>query len=278
MRYVEVNFSCTPHSEIIADVLAAQLADIEFESFVQSPFGLLAYVPETKFSVAKTDNLLHDFPLDAKIDYSFKVIEDKNWNQEWEKHYFQPIVIEDKCVIHSSFHLPHGEYDYRILIDPKMSFGTGHHQTTGLILKEILQMNLSGKSVLDMGCGTAVLAMLASMRGAGRITAIDIDEWAYNNALENTQLNHIANVAVNLGGAELLGSETYDVIFANINRNILLQDIAVYAQVLNAGGQLIMSGFYKEDISAIRKKCEQNGLKYNRFSEMDNWVAVVCEK
>lgn len=278
MKYVEVDFTCNPNSETVADVLAAQLSDIEFESFVQSDSGLLAYVQESRFSIEKIDVLLRNFLLDAKIDYSFKTIEDKNWNEEWEKHYFQPIVFEGKCIIHSSFHQPEGDYDYRILIDPKMAFGTGHHQTTGLILREILSMDLQDRSVLDMGCGTAVLAILASMRGANPITAIDIDEWAYHNAMENVQLNNISNINVLFGGAELLGVETFDVIFANINRNILLQNIPSYAKVLNPGGKLIMSGFYKEDIPSIREKCEQNGLKYLYFSEMDNWVAVVCEK
>ncbi|MDO5665445.1 MAG: 50S ribosomal protein L11 methyltransferase [Bacteroidia bacterium] len=278
MKYVEVNFICNPYSEAITDILAHQLSEIEFESFLQSNSGVLAYVPEAKFSVSKVDDLLRNFLLDVKIDYSFKVIDDVNWNEEWEKHYFQPIVFENKCIIHSSFHQPEGEYDYRILIDPKMSFGTGHHQTTGLILKEILSMSFFNKTVLDMGCGTAVLAILASMRGAREIAAIDIDEWAYNNALENIKLNHISNVKVKLGGAELLGKETFDIIFANINRNILLQDIPIYTKVLNKGGSIVMSGFYKEDIAAIREKCEQNGLIYRDFSEMDNWVAVVCER
>lgn len=278
MKYVEVSFNCTPNIETVTDVLASQLSDIEFESFIQSDSGMLAYISESKFSVEKLDNLLQNFLLDAKIDYSFKTIEDKNWNEEWEKHYFQPIVIEKSCIIHSSFHEPAGEYAYRILIDPKMAFGTGHHQTTGLILREILSMDLHGKSVLDMGCGTAVLAILASLRGANPITAIDIDEWAYENAMENVRLNYISNIEVLLGGAELLGVESFDVIFANINRNILLQDIGTYAKVLNPGGKLIMSGFYTEDIPAIREESEKNGLEFNRFSEMDNWAAVVCVK
>lgn len=278
MKYVEVSFNCTPNIDTVTDVLAAQLSEIEFESFVQSDSGLLAYVSKPMFSVEKLDNLLRNFILDAEIDYSFKTIEDKNWNEEWEKHYFQPIVIEKSCIIHSSFHKPEGEYSYRILIDPKMAFGTGHHQTTGLILRKILSMDLHGKSVLDMGCGTAVLAILASMRGANPIIAIDIDEWAYENALDNVRLNHISNIEVMHGAAELLGAESYDVIFANINRNILLQDIVTYAKVLNPGGKLIMSGFYTEDIPAIREESEKNGLVFNRFSEMDNWAAVVCVK
>lgn len=278
MKYVEVIFSCKPDTEEVTDVLAAQLADLGFESFVKSSPGLLAYLPEEKFSVEDIDLLLQDFFLDAEIAYSYNVIEDKNWNEEWEKHYFQPIVFEDKCIINSSFHHPEGSYRYRILIDPKMAFGTGHHQTTGLILREILSMDLQKRSVLDMGCGTAVLAILASMCGADPLLAIDVDEWAYRNALENVRLNGIENIDVLHGDARLLGSQTFDVIFANINRNILLQDIPAYAKVLNRGGKLLLSGFYREDIPAIREKCEEQGLLYHHFSEMDNWVAVVCEK
>ncbi len=278
MKYVEVNFICHPDSETITDVLAAQLSGIGFESFVKSNTGLLAYVPEPTFSTEKIDSLLQNFFLDAEIGYSFKTIEDKNWNEEWEKHYFQPIVFENKCIIHSSFHQPGGDYSYRILIDPKMAFGTGHHQTTGLMLKEILSMDLQNKSVLDMGCGTAVLAILASMRGADPVIAIDMDEWAYQNALENVQLNHISNINVLLGDAGLLGNEMFDVILANINRNILLQDIPSYTKVLNPGGKLVMSGFYRDDIPVIREKSQQSGLIYRSFSEMENWVAVVCEK
>ena len=278
MKYIQVVFNCSPNNEVVTDVLASELADIGFESFVSSENGLQAFAPEPHFSVEKLNETLHQFPLDAKIDYSFKLIEDKNWNEEWEKNYFQPIVIGDKCIIHSSFHNPEGNYEYRILIDPKMAFGTGHHQTTGLILKEILSMNFTGKSVLDMGCGTAVLAILASMKGANPITAIDIDEWAYQNALENIQLNNTEKISVALGGAELLGDESYDIIFANINRNILLQDIPEYAKVLNDSGLLIMSGFYKEDIPAIRKKSEECGLQFLRFNEQDNWVSVTCGK
>lgn len=278
MRYIEVYFNLDADKEFVADVLSAQLGELGFESFVSVNNGLKAYVPQPRFSEQELQHLIDNFILDADISYSFNLLEDKNWNEEWEKHYFQPIVIENKCVIHSSFHHIDKPFEYRILIDPKMSFGTGHHQTTGLILKEILSMDLSGKSVLDMGCGTAVLAILASLKGAGPITAIDIDEWAYNNALENVRLNDTNNVEVLLGGAELLGSQTYDVIFANINRNILLQYIPAYTRVLNNSGILIMSGFYKEDIPVIRAKSEENGLAFHHASDMDNWAAVTVRK
>ena len=278
MTYTQLNFTFNANAEVVGDILSAQLADIGFESFVSVENGLEAFVQTSLFSEEALKTVLADFPLETEINYTLQQIEDKNWNEEWEKHYFQPIVIDNLCCIHSSFHHVEGDFQYRILIDPKMAFGTGHHQTTMLILKEILAMDLAGKSVLDMGCGTAVLAILASMRGANPVTAIDIDEWAYNNALENTQLNNTENIRVLCGGAELLGDETFDVIFANINRNILLEDTPAYAKVLNEGGVLIMSGFYKEDIPMIREKIEECGLAFLHFMELENWVMMVCKR
>lgn len=278
MRYIEVTFYSSPFSEDIYDALAADLANIGFESFVQTDNTLLAYINSALFSSVLIEKTIENFVLDVEIKFSFKPIEDKNWNEEWEKNFFNPIIIEDKCIIHSSFHIPQDKYDYQILIDPKMSFGTGHHQTTGLMIKEILDNKIEGKTVLDMGCGTAILAILASMRGAKHITAIDIDEWAFENALENVQLNIITNIDVKLGAASLLGGETYDIILANINRNILLEDIPSYTKVLNEGGKLIMSGFYDKDIPVISKKCLENGLVFNHYIEKDHWVSVVCEK
>lgn len=275
MQYVQVQFRCEPNTEVLTDVLSAQLGGVGFESFVQTETGLEAYIPLGNLSLEKIDSLLSDFPLEAEIIYSYHEMEDKNWNEEWEKHYFQPVTIDETLCIHSSFHRLEGEFKYRILIDPKMSFGTGHHQTTELMMRELLKMELEGKSLLDMGCGTAVLAILASMKGASPLTAIDIDEWAYRNSTENVCLNGIDNIRLLQGGAELLGDETYDVILANINRNILLQDIPHYKKALNKNGVLIMSGFYKEDIPAIRAAAEAQGLVYQHFSEIDRWVAAT---
>ncbi len=278
MQYIQVQFTCVPNGEVMTDILSSGLAEIGFETFVASADGVEAYIPASLFSPEKIDALVADFPLEGTITYQWNELEDKNWNEEWEKNYFQPIVIDDICCIHSSFHQPEGTFSYQILIDPKMAFGTGHHQTTGLILKEILAMDMSHQAVLDMGCGTAVLSILASMKGADPVTAIDIDEWASNNALENIRLNNIGNIRVLKGGAEQLGDESYDIIFANINRNILLHDMPSYTGVLNRGGQLIMSGFYQEDIPAIREKAEEVGLTYCHCSEMDQWVAVSFTK
>lgn len=278
MQYIHVQFTCNPDTETVKDVLAAMLAEIGFETFVQIPGGLNAYLPAAIFSTRKISALLEDFPLKADIDWEYNELEDKNWNEEWERHYFQPIVIGDVCYIHSSFHKPEKVYRYDITIDPKMAFGTGHHQTTGLILQEILSLDFQGKSVLDMGCGTAVLAILASMKGAASVVAIDIDEWACNNARENIQQNGIDNISVLFGDAGQLGNQGFDVIFANINRNVLLNDVPMYNSVLNNNGRIILSGFYREDIPVIRRMGEETGWSYHSSSEKDQWVAVTFVK
>lgn len=275
MQYIQVQFQCEPLTEVVTDVLSGLLGDIGFESFVSTESGVEAYIPASDFSSEKIDGLLRDFPLEAVIGYSVKRMEDKNWNEEWEKHYFQPVTIDRSLCVHSSFHKVEGDFSFRILIDPKMSFGTGHHQTTELMMREILKMDMRGKSVLDMGCGTAVLAILASMKGADRVTAIDIDEWAWQNARENVRLNEVGNIRVLQGGAELLGAETYDVVLANINRNILLRDIPLYCKVLNHGGTLVVSGFYREDIPVLREAGESMGLVFHHFTEIEQWVEVT---
>ncbi len=278
MQYNQVLFKCDPFTELVTDILSAQLAEIGFESFVRGEEALEAYIPLPLYNLDEIQKVVAAFPLEAAISYSIHTMEEKNWNEEWEKNYFQPIIIDEECCIHSSFHHPKGSFRYRIVIDPKMSFGTGHHQTTLLILKEILAMELSRKSVLDMGCGTGVLAILAAMKGASPVTAIDIEEWAYNNALENVQLNGTASIRVQQGGAELLGEEKYDLIFANINRNILLQDLPHYEAVLEKCGIIIVSGFYLDDLSSIRSGAEKLGLSFDHFREMDRWIAATFVK
>lgn len=278
MNYIEVKFVCTPNNEIVNSILSATIAEMGFESFVEDETGTLAYIQSDQFDTNRLDEILNDFPIEAEIIYSFKAIEEKNWNEEWEKNYFQPLIIDDRCIIQSTFHKVPATYEYNIFIDPKMAFGTGHHQTTELMIREILKEDFNGKSVLDMGTGTAILAILASMRGADPITAIDIDKWAYDNAIENLNLNGIDNITVEIGGAELLVSETYDVILANINRNILLNDIHAYTKVLNNGGVLYMSGFYVEDIPVITEECNKNGLTFTHNTTKDNWTAVKFVK
>ena len=228
MKYFEVTFTAQPCNEIVTDVLSALAGEIGFESFVECEGGVQAYIQQSLFDENALKEMLANFPVpDTKITYTITEPEDKDWNEEWEKNFFQPIVIDNRCVIHSTFHhdYPHAEYD--IVINPQMAFGTGHHETTSSILGELLDADLKGKSVLDMGCGTSILAILASMRGADPVTAIDIDDWCVNNSRDNIALNHISNITVELGDASLLkGRKPFDIIIANINRNILLNDIA----------------------------------------------------
>ena len=276
MKYFEVTFTAQPCNETITDVLSALAGEIGFESFVECENGVQAYIQQSLFDQKALDNMLAEFPLEGvTLTYSISEPEDKDWNEEWEKNFFQPIVIENRCVIHSTFHtdVPKAEYD--IVINPQMAFGTGHHETTSSIIGELLDADLKGKSVLDMGCGTSILAILASMRSANPVTAIDIDDWCVNNSRDNIQLNGLNNINVELGDARLLeGRAPFDVIIANINRNILLADMPAYAACMKEGSEIYMSGFYVEDIPAIREKGESLGMEFIHFRQKNNWAAV----
>ena len=276
MKYFEVTFTTTPCNETVNDVVSALAGEIGFESFVEWENGVQAYVQQSLFDEEALKDMVANFPLpDTQIIYEIKEAEDKDWNEEWEKNFFQPIVIGDRCCIHSTFHKDTPKTEYEILINPQMAFGTGHHETTSSIICELLDADLQGKSVLDMGCGTSILAILASMRGANPVTAIDIDDWCVNNSRDNIELNDIHNITVELGDAALLeGREAFDVIIANINRNILLTDMDRYAACMHPGSELFMSGFYVQDIPAIREKAESLGMTFVHHREKNNWAAV----
>lgn len=276
MKYFEVTFTTEPCNEIVTDVISAMAGEIGFESFVEWEKGVQAYIQQSLFNEEALKGMVADFPLpDTSITYTIQEAEDKDWNEEWEKNFFQPIVIDDRCCIHSTFHKDTPKTEYEILINPQMAFGTGHHETTSSIICELLDADLQGKSVLDMGCGTSILAILASMRGANPVTAIDIDDWCVNNSRDNIALNGISNITVELGDANLLkGRDPFDVIIANINRNILLADMPQYAACMHSGSELYMSGFYLEDIPAIREKAESLGMTFVHHREKNNWVAV----
>lgn len=278
MNFIQVDFRIAPYEEYIADILAAELGEIGFDTFVPTDEGLQAFISDANFDKNALESLISDFVIEARIEYTTTTVESKNWNEEWEKHYFEPIIIDNECVIHSSFHKNVPKATYDIVIDPKMAFGTGHHETTSLVIGELLTMNLEGKKVLDMGCGTSVLAILAAMRGAKELLAIDIDSWCTENSIENIELNKVSGIEVKQGGAELLDGQHFDIIVANINRNILLSDMEKYAACLSAGGELYMSGFYNEDIPLIEAEANRNGLKLVKSRLKNNWAVVKTVK
>ena len=276
MKYLEFTFRTTPCTETANDVLSAVLGEVGFESFVEAPDGINAYIQKDLFNEVTLTEAISDFPLpDTQIRYTFQDAEDKDWNEEWEKNFFQPIVIGDRCVIHSSFHHDAPKAEYDIVINPQMAFGTGHHETTSLIIGELLDSELQGKSLLDMGCGTSILAILARMRGAAPCIAIDIDEWCVRNSLENIELNKVDNITVSQGDASALeGKGPFDVVIANINRNILLNDMKQYVRCMHPGSELYMSGFYVDDIPVIQAEAARNGLHFVHYQEKNRWAAV----
>jgi len=278
MNYIAVTIQAFPNVDYVMDVLSSLLGEIGYESFETDEEGMKAYVQESNYDAVKLKSVFDSFPYEATFTYLIESIEDKNWNQEWEKHYFQPIVISDKCVIHSTHHTNVPEAEFDILIDPKMAFGTGHHETTFLMVSYLLDEDVRGKSLLDMGCGTAVLAILASMKGANPVMGIDIDEWAYNNALENVCLNDVEEIEIRLGGADVIDpSKKFDIVMANINRNILLNDMHAYIACMKRGSVLFMSGFYEEEIQMIRLEAEKLGVTYISFTKKNQWVGVRFE-
>jgi len=272
MIYIGCDFEVTP-LEPGREILIAELGEAGFESFIETEIGLSAYILKDDWEEAILENI-QILTSDAfNISYTFKEIEQVNWNSAWEKN-FNPIIIDKKVSIRALFHEKPNNIAYDIVIEPKMSFGTGHHQTTNLMVQHILDLDVKDKKILDMGCGTGILAILAEMKGATNIEAIDIDEWCYENAVENTVRNLCKNIKVFQGEVSLLKDKKYEIIIANINRNILLQDIKKYAQCLDKNGVLLLSGFYTEDMPIIEAACSKYHLEKQNFKELDNWVGV----
>ncbi len=274
MKYLEFTFHTLPCTETVNDVLAAVLGDIGFESFTEAEEGIKAYIQEKLFDEEALKTALDDFPIsDTRITYAATEAEDKDWNEEWEKNFFQPIVIGHRCVIHSTFHknVPQAEYD--IIINPQMAFGTGHHQTTSLIIEALLDADVEGKTVLDMGCGTSILAILAAMRGARSVTAVDIDDWCVENSKDNVRLNNIRNISIEQGDASSLeGKPPFDLLIANINRNVLLNDMPAYIRAMHPGSEIYMSGFYTDDIPLLQEKARELGLQFMEAKEKEHWA------
>ena len=272
MDYMEVKCKVEP-AQPGYDILMAEMAELNYDSFVENEDNLLAYIPLESFQKGLLNNL-HILSLDDfSIDFEFKEIKAQNWNAKWEEDY-QPVLIENSVNIRAPFHQKL-DVDFDIIIEPKMSFGTAHHATTAQMVQLILEKDVEGMDVLDMGSGTAVLAILASKKGAKHVDAIDNDEWAYNNAVENIERNAAHNVSAFLGDAELLAGKKYDLIIANINRNILLNDLKAYAKSLKSNCNLFMSGFYEEDIEILKKEAIKYGISYVSHRVKDEWVASV---
>jgi ribosomal protein L11 methyltransferase len=277
--YREVRIDVNPCSEDATDLLAALLADVGFESFVPDENGLTAYVREPDFNREAINLIVADFPMHVSMTVHDNFIEGRDWNAEWEKNYFQPIVVGNKCAIYSSFHTDVPDAQYRIVIDPKMAFGTGHHATTSQVIQALLNLNLAGKTVIDMGTGTGILAILSAMLGAHDVTGIEIDEFAYTNAIENVRLNHHAEIKLINGDASALADlDPADVFVANINRNIITGDIDRYAKALKPGGVMLLSGFYVEDIPVVMAAATPLGLVQDSFTEEKNWTCLKLIK
>ena len=277
--YRQVRIDMRPASDDASDLMAAFLADIGYESFVPDEKGLTAFVPDKDFDSVALKEIIGDFPIDTEITYSDELVVGRDWNSEWEKNYFQPIVVGDRCVIHSSFHTDVPKVQYDIVIDPKMAFGTGHHATTSQVIEALLSLNVEGKSLIDMGTGTAILAILSSMLGARDVTGIEIDGFAYENALENARLNNCSNIRLINGDASALDNiNPADVFVANINRNVITADIDRYAARLVSGGVMVLSGFYLEDIPKVLLAAKPFGLAELRHTGRDRWACLLLTK
>lgn len=273
-NYIETRLTLNPE---YIEILMAELAEIGYESFVESNDGISAYIPETDFDLEALQQLVERYQPLTEIGLEYEQLETKNWNEEWERNY-QPIEVAGKIRVRASYHTPDPSFEYDIVIDPKMSFGTGHHETTTLVMEQQLSLDQRDKSVLDVGSGTGILAILAEKLGATRLTAFDIEEWAYLNAVENAAMNGGTHIHVFQGTIADCPPDTYDIVLANINRNILLQEIPTYVSFLAPGGTLMVSGFYEFDIADIVQKAEEVHLRLVTQKTLNQWAVLRFEK
>jgi ribosomal protein L11 methyltransferase len=256
------------------DVIIAWLGENEYDMFEEREDGVNAYIAANLFNEENLKNAINLIPDASKnIRYFTSLIKDQNWNKKWESN-FEPVFIEQRVYIRAPFHEPSGKFEHEIVIEPKMSFGTGHHATTTLMMQLMLQSNFKNKSVLDMGCGTGVLAILSKKLGANKITAIDIDEWAFTNSLENCAVNDASEIIVKQGNASLIENKKFEIILANINRNILLEDLPKYVKSLNSMGEVFLSGILIEDFEIIFKRCLELKLELIKKLSQNNWLAL----
>lgn len=278
MKYTTVNFISADIQDWQKDLLIAELGEIGFDTFEDNENGFSAYIPSSNLDVQSLETLLLREVSGYQLDYTIKEIEEQNWNVLWESN-FNPILVDDQCYVRATFHESRPEYTYEIVIDPKMSFGTGHHQTTSMMLSFILANNFKNKRVLDMGCGTGILAILAAKKGAISLLAVDYDPICVDSVEENKKLNGIHNIESRLGSKEAIIGGNYDTILANINRNILLDQLDTYVSVLESQGELYLSGFYEdEDLAILKNKGESVGLLFKEKKMMDKWCAAKFVK
>lgn len=275
-EYLEIDFTITP-AEGGRDIMLALLDNLGYDSFEETPKGLKAYILEKDFNESELKELFIFQSDEYKVTYTTDKLENKNWNEEWETNY-QPIFIDDQIHIRAPFHEAKPEYPIELLITPKMSFGTGHHQTTRLVSRLMLQMDLKDKKVLDMGTGTGVLAILAEKRGAKEIEAIDNFEWAAENTAENAEANNCKNITALHGDATLLPGKSFEIVLANINRNVLMEDMKSYVDTLPSGGHLLISGFFEHDFEMLNDKATECGTTLVNKIKEDRWMACHYQK
>jgi ribosomal protein L11 methyltransferase len=272
--YIDLRVNASPCNEDMTDLLAALFAEVGYDSFTSDDNGMNAFILKDLYDEDAVKSILNDFPMDTTLSFKTNIVVGEDWNAEWERNYFKPIIIGNDCVIHSTFHKDIPKATYDIVIDPKMAFGTGHHSTTRLMLEHLLKTDMVGKNVIDMGTGTGILAILCKMKGANNAYGIEIDPGALENAKENAQLN---NVEVSFIGGDvksLTELSEADIFIANINRNIILADLSEYAKKLKATGKMLLSGFYEKDVDMIKRCADLYGLKYINSHSIDDWTIV----
>ena len=267
MNYIELSF-VLQDKDRFSDIVVAKLNEIEFESYVETIDGVNAYIQEKMYNIDKLNLVLSELQNLFSFDYSVKNINKENWNSKWEEN-FQPVKVNEECIIRAHFH-EKVDCKYDVVITPKMSFGTGHHETTFLMMNEMFCLNFKGKSVLDVGCGTGVLAILSKMLGSEDTLGIDIDEWSYNNSKENAILNNIFSIEFLLGGISSVNG-SFDIVLANINRNVILSDLDKYYHLMKENSDLLLSGFLSNDVKLIREKAESLGLSLVSHKNKDKW-------
>ena len=282
MDYVKVTFRTEDAEEWANDLLASMLGEVGFESFEETSRGIIGYCPAPAFDEAAMKQIVTELPIadPSSIAYRIETIADQNWNAVWEQNGYEPIEITSECVVRPSNKPVSQDYKYDIIINPVQAFGSGYHETTRMILTYLLEMDIDDKAVLDMGCGTGVLGILACLRGAGSLVAIDIDEWSWRNAIENIEANDIEGAEVVLGDASLLTDypSCFHIVLANINRNILLADLDAYVSTMTPDAYIIMSGFYLDDLPMLQAKAESLGLRYVDHRTDNDWTAVRFQK